>query len=262
MARRRLGRGRVALGRHRPASARTAQAGGDAPQRRPDGAAAGEIDPGVLGHLRVFECIGRGAFGEVYRAWDPRLDREVALKLLPADAAPSDSHASAIIEEGRLLARVRHPNVVTIYGAERIGDRIGLWMEFIQGQTLEQLVSGGKRFSDDEVIALGVELCKAAVSRAWRRPPASRHQGAERDGRRRRPGGVDGLRHRPRPGRRTGDRARRNAPLSRPRSAGGRERQSAKRDLQHRCPALSTVDRIVSGPRKRSCGSAAGSRGG
>ena len=76
--------------------------------------------------------------GSVYRAWDTRLDREVALKLLPADSDVGDARASSIIQEGRLLARVRHPNVVTIYGAERIGDTVGLWMERIDGETVEQ----------------------------------------------------------------------------------------------------------------------------
>ena len=117
--------------------------------------------PEFWGHLRVFECIGRGAYGEVYRAWDTRLDREVALKLLPMDSVAGDSPKPSIIEEGRLLARVRHPNVVTIYGAERIDHRIGLWMEFIKGRTLEDVLGDGRAFMSKEVIDLGVELCKA-----------------------------------------------------------------------------------------------------
>ncbi len=119
--------------------------------------------PRFWGHLRVLEGIGRGAFGEVYRAWDTRLDREVALKLLPPDNAGSDP-ASSIIEEGRLLARVRHPNVVTIYGAERIGDRIGLWMEFVRGRTLEQMLGDGAVFTADDVVRLGSELCRAVAA--------------------------------------------------------------------------------------------------
>src|SRR5207237_9309532 len=99
------------------------------------------------GRLRVLGRVGRGAVGEVCRAWDTRVDREVALKLLPADRAAGDGPASSIIQEGRLLARVRHPNVVTIYGAEQIGGRIGLWMEFVRGRTLEQIVDNGKAFS-------------------------------------------------------------------------------------------------------------------
>jgi serine/threonine protein kinase len=65
-----------------------------------------EAADGYWGHLRLLERIGRGAFGAVYRAWDERLDREVALKLLAAGRAPEGDVGRAIIHEGRLLARV------------------------------------------------------------------------------------------------------------------------------------------------------------
>ena len=115
--------------------------------------------PEHWGHLRVLERIGSGAYGEVYRAWDTRLDREVALKLLPA--ASGDRGASTIIHEGRLLARVSHSNVVTIYGAEEIADQIGLWMEFVRGHTLEQVLDQRKAISAAEVVDIGLELCRA-----------------------------------------------------------------------------------------------------
>jgi tetratricopeptide (TPR) repeat protein len=111
---------------------------------------------GTWGSLRLLERIGGGSFGEVYRAWDPHLDRDVALKLLPAE--PQER----LIEEGRRLARVRHPNVVTIHGAERIGDRVGLWMEYIDGRTLHDLVvTDGRRFTPSEASAIGRTLCAA-----------------------------------------------------------------------------------------------------
>ena len=69
--------------------------------------------------------------------------------------------ASSIIHEGRLLARVRHPNVVTIYGAEQIGDRIGLWMEYVRGRTLEQILKQGATFTATETARVGAEICKA-----------------------------------------------------------------------------------------------------
>lgn len=119
----------------------------------------------VWGPLRLLERIGHGAFGDVYRAWDSRLDREVALKLLPADPGPSNPLVTSIIEEGRLLARVRHPNVVTIYGAERIDDRVGLWMEYIDGRTLHQLViDEQRRFLPREVETIGQTLCSAVAA--------------------------------------------------------------------------------------------------
>ncbi len=116
--------------------------------------------PATWGHLQLIERIGKGTFGEVYRAWDPRLDREVALKLLPApDAAGApDSFA---IREGRLLARVRHNNVVTIHGAERVHDHIGLWMELVRGRTLEQKLRQDTLFSAGEARRIGCDLCSA-----------------------------------------------------------------------------------------------------
>ena len=117
--------------------------------------------PFEWGHLRVTERIGHGAFGRVYRAWDTRLDREVALKLVPTSDGAGDSRATSVIEEGRLLARVRHPNVVTIYGADRIHGGVGLWMELVHGRTLHQMLEEGQSFSAADSVKLGIELCRA-----------------------------------------------------------------------------------------------------
>src|SRR3954469_7844940 len=71
-----------------------------------------ESQPTAWGTLEIQGLIGRGSFGSVYRAWDRRLARPVALKLLHG-GHPEDSE---IVEEGRLLAQVRHPNVITVHG--------------------------------------------------------------------------------------------------------------------------------------------------
>jgi len=132
---------------------------GPAPDAIPSPAA-----PETWGHLKILERIGRGAFGDVYRAWDSRLDREVALKLIPAAAPNDEGVPSSIIREGRLLARVHHPNVAMIYGAEQIGDRIGLWMEMIRGRTLEASLRAGNTFTPNQVIHVGVELSRAVAA--------------------------------------------------------------------------------------------------
>ena len=116
--------------------------------------------PTEWGHLRVRERIGLGAFGEVYRAWDSKLDRDVALKLLPEHRTLPDGGA-AILEEGRLLARVHHRNVVSIYGADRIDDRVGLWMELIDGETLQHAMKRGRAFSPADAVRIGLELAGA-----------------------------------------------------------------------------------------------------
>jgi eukaryotic-like serine/threonine-protein kinase len=120
------------------------------------------------GALRVLEKVGEGAFGAVYRAWDMRLDREVALKLLRRQESAHSREASAVIDEGRMLAQVRHPNVVTVHGADRSAGRVGLWMEFIQGQTLEHLLRERGPFGAGEATLIGLDVCRAlsAVHRA------------------------------------------------------------------------------------------------
>ena len=120
------------------------------------------------GSLTLLERVGEGAFGEVYRAWDSRLDREVAFKLLHARDPQRDSVGRVVIDEGRMLARVSHPNVVAVYGADRIEGRVGLWMEFVRGRTLEHVLHQNGAMGPQEVAAIGLDLCRAlsAVHRA------------------------------------------------------------------------------------------------
>lgn len=118
---------------------------------------------GFWGHLRLLTHAGQGGFGHVFRGWDTRLDREVALKLLPATRRRPSGGLVSSIDEGRLLARVRHPNVVTIYGAEQIGDIVGLWMEFVRGKTLGELLARRGRFDVARATDILLDLC-AAVS--------------------------------------------------------------------------------------------------
>lgn len=137
-------------------------------------AALDETRPATTwGHLRLLEAIGHGAFGEVHRAWDTHLDRQVALKLLrtgpmTGGTALSVGDPARVVNEGRLLARVRHPNVITVYGAEPRDGRIGIWMEFIRGRTLNNIVEQQGPLGPREAAAVGIDLCQAlaAVHRA------------------------------------------------------------------------------------------------
>jgi len=120
------------------------------------------------GPLVVLEQVGSGTYGDVYRAFDPRLDREVALKVLRRHPEGKASNAATVVEEGRLMARVRHPNVVAVYGADRVQGEAGIWMEFVEGRTLEELLRQQGPFSSYEAIRVGIEVCRAlaAVHRA------------------------------------------------------------------------------------------------
>jgi hypothetical protein len=115
------------------------------------------------GPLTLVARIGEGHFGQVYRAWEPRLQRQVALKLLHA-ASPSTASPTRAIEEARLLARVRHPNVLTVYGAECLDGQVGIWTEFIEGCTLEALLAERGPLPAEDVIAIGLDLCRALAA--------------------------------------------------------------------------------------------------
>ncbi|HEX8029493.1 MAG TPA: protein kinase, partial [Vicinamibacterales bacterium] len=135
-----------------------------------EGAASPPSKPSAAwGHLQLLDAIGRGTFGEVYRAWDPHLDREVALKLLRTGAPADDPDASLsdparLVNEGRLLARIRHPNVITVYGAEPRADAIGIWMECIRGRTLHQIVAEQGPLGAREAAGVGADLCRALAA--------------------------------------------------------------------------------------------------
>src|SRR5262245_4201909 len=114
--------------------------------------------------LDLIELIGGGASGEVYRAWDRQLEREVALKLLRSDEVEADPQTSRILTEGRLLARVRHPNVVTVHGVTVHDGRLGLWMELVHGATLEDVLSKQGPFSAREATLIGMDVCRALAA--------------------------------------------------------------------------------------------------
>ena len=119
---------------------------------------------GSWAHLKLIERLGGGAFGDVYRAWDADLERDVALKLLRTDAASENINASRIANEGRLLARVRHANVVCVHGVAVHDERVGLWMELLRGATLEQQLAAHGSFSAREAMLVGIDLCGALAA--------------------------------------------------------------------------------------------------
>jgi serine/threonine-protein kinase len=118
------------------------------------------------GRLVLFERIGHGTSGEVFRAWDTALHRDVALKLLHDGSAESagPKAPSRLLEEARRLARVRHSHVVHVYGAERHDDRVGLWMELVRGESLEQSVKLRGPFGPREAALIGLDLSAALAA--------------------------------------------------------------------------------------------------
>lgn len=116
------------------------------------------------GRLEIRELIGRGGFGEIYRAYDPDLDREVALKLRATAAGETDLEGQRMIQEGRRLAKVAHDSVLRIHGADRHDGRAGIWMEILRGRTLEDTLARQGPFSPGQAAIIGIDLCRALAA--------------------------------------------------------------------------------------------------
>ena len=113
----------------------------------------------LWGPLEVRRLLGAGSFGEVYEAWDPTLHREVALKLRDPEMG-----ALRWLGEARNLARIRHPNVLTVYGADVLDGRAGIWTERLLGLTLEEELTTSGPFAEKEVVRIGRDIASALAA--------------------------------------------------------------------------------------------------
>ena len=110
--------------------------------------------------LEIIESIGRGGMGCVFKARQPKLDRFVALKILSTDLEAKPGFAERFAQEGKLLARLNHPNIVAIYD---FGESEGLYylmMEFVDGVNLRQAMRE-ERFTPEQAIAIVPKICDA-----------------------------------------------------------------------------------------------------
>ena len=114
----------------------------------------------IFPQYEMLELIGRGGMGCVFRARHRRLDREVALKLLPEKLARDPLFAERFTREARALARLNHPNIVAVYDFGHAGGYYYLAMEYVDGMNLRQAMRMGK-FSSAEALAIVPEICRA-----------------------------------------------------------------------------------------------------
>jgi serine/threonine protein kinase len=110
--------------------------------------------------LEIVEMIGRGGMGYVFKARQPKLDRFVALKILPETLAADPAFAERFSQEGRVLARLNHPNIVTIHDFGQANGFFYLVMEFVDGVNLRQAMKVG-RFTPEQALAVVPKICDA-----------------------------------------------------------------------------------------------------
>ena len=119
------------------------------------------LSPGTrLGPYEVLAPLGAGGMGEVYRARDPRLEREVALKVLPAAMVADETARARLLREARLAARLNHPHVCTIHEVGEAEGQVYVAMELVSGETLSERQARG-RMTVEEVLRLGQQMADA-----------------------------------------------------------------------------------------------------
>jgi len=110
--------------------------------------------------LEILECLGRGGMGVVYKARQPKLNRVVALKILAPEKGADPKFAERFLREAQALARLNHPNIVTVHD---FGEAEGLYyllMEYVDGMTLRQLLQGQK-LAPEEALSIVPKICEA-----------------------------------------------------------------------------------------------------
>jgi serine/threonine protein kinase len=110
--------------------------------------------------LEIIELLGAGGMGAVYKARQPQLDRMVAIKILAHDISADPTFAERFSREARVMARLNHPNIVTIHDFGTAGPYCYLLMEYVDGVNLRQAMRTGG-FTADEALALVQDICSA-----------------------------------------------------------------------------------------------------
>lgn len=98
---------------------------------------------GRLAHYRIVKLLGTGGMGEVYRARDEQLDREVAVKVLPASSFDDPAARARLVREARAAAALNHPNICTVHEVGEANGQAYIAMELVEGQTLAARLAGG-----------------------------------------------------------------------------------------------------------------------
>lgn len=114
----------------------------------------------TLGHYSVVEKIGAGGMGEVYRAHDQRLDRDVALKILPAGVLSGEDGRRRFRMEARALSKLNHPNIAVVHDFDCQDGIDFLVMEYVEGKSLFGVLGTGA-LPEKEIAALGVQIAEA-----------------------------------------------------------------------------------------------------
>lgn len=138
---------------------REAEALDDSCDSTPNSVTASAI-PSEIGDFRIMSEIGRGGMGAVYKARQPRLDRLVAIKVLLPIVATNPALKERFLQEGRALARLQHANIVSVFAAEELDEAPFLVMEFVEGQSLADIVRADGPLDVAQAVNLTIQAAR------------------------------------------------------------------------------------------------------
>jgi serine/threonine protein kinase len=116
-----------------------------------------------IGSYEILSPLGAGGMGEVWRARDGKLGREVAIKVLPDSVAEDTERLARFVREAQLLAALNHPHIAAIYGIEKSGGIDALILELVEGETLEARIAAGP-VPPDEAVAIARQIADALAA--------------------------------------------------------------------------------------------------
>jgi eukaryotic-like serine/threonine-protein kinase len=121
----------------------------------------------TLGHYKIGDqSLGKGGMGEVYRAKDLKLGRDVAIKVPPEEFARDTDRVAGFLREAKLLASLNHPNIAAIYGLEESGGTNFLVLELVEGETLADQLKRGP-IPVEESLKLALQIADALEAAQW-----------------------------------------------------------------------------------------------
>jgi len=111
----------------------------------------------TISHYKILEKLGEGGMGVVYKAEDTKLDRDVALKLLPKRLLCDQEAKTRFEHEAKAASALNHPNITTIYEIDEADEQCFICMEYVEGKSLKELIKE-KIFSIDEILRIAIQM--------------------------------------------------------------------------------------------------------
>src|ERR1044071_4895820 len=115
----------------------------------------------TVAHYNIISKIGSGGMGEVYCAYDTKLDRKIAIKFLNEDFSQDSDKLTRFIQEAKAASALNHPNILTVYEIGEVGDQNYIATELIDGHTLRQKLQSKESLPLNEILKIGVQVAEA-----------------------------------------------------------------------------------------------------